>query len=309
MKNQPRPDDPQIKAFLDALQHQRQASPHTLSSYRRHLAAAVATLGDDFCGWKQLTAKQVQYLVIVWHREGLSPRAIAARLSALRSFYRYLVRHGQCSDNPALGVRPPKQGKRLPAQIDAETLNHFINSIPQEQPLEARDRAIVELFYSSGLRLAELVALNAEDWPQEGDLLGVLGKGRKERLVPVGSQARSAMSAWLKWRSAWCEARQGPLFVSRQGKRLSARSVQARLKYWAQRLGLPQHLHPHKLRHSFATHLLEASGDLRGIQELLGHASLATTQIYTQVDFAHLSRVYDSAHPRAHNQRKTRDED
>ena len=289
-----------VDRFLAHMRDIRRASVHSLTSYQRTLTATAKLLAEqDIMNWRDVSSHHIRSFVIRWHRQGLQPASIAQRLSALRSFYRFLLRHGAVSHNPVQDVRAPKRAKRLPADLDAETLVHFLNRIPQDDPYSARDRAILEIFYGSGLRLSELAQLNVDDWPQFGDLLRVTGKGNKVRLVPVTDLAHQAVDTWLEFRRFWAKG-DPAMFISRNGSRLHVRTIQRRLVYWAQKLALPDHLHPHKLRHSFATHLLENSGDLRAVQELLGHANLATTQIYTQVDFSHLAKVYDRAHPRAH---------
>ena len=200
--------------------------------------------------------------------------------------------------NPAEGVRAPKVRRHLPHTLDADQLGRLLE-LPGEDPLDHRDRAIMELFYSSGLRLAELVALDVRDVQAGDDVLEVVGKGHKSRRVPIGRFARAAIERWLAARGTLAKARETALFVSRRGTRISARAVQERLRRRAIEQGVPQHVHPHLLRHSFASHLLESSGDLRAVQELLGHADIGTTQIYTHLDFQHLAQVYDQAHPRA----------
>jgi integrase/recombinase XerC len=236
------------------------------------------------------------------HASGLDPRSVQRRLSAVRGFFNYLVREGVVAHNPALDVRAPKAAKRLPATLDVDQLNQLLD-IPPENALAVRDRAIMELFYSSGLRLAELVGLDITHLDLADRTVRVLGKGAKTRIVPVGRKACEAIRAWLKERSGIAAIEETALFTGQNGTRLKHRAIQLRIAYWARRKGLPAHVYPHLFRHSFATHLLESSKDLRGVQELLGHADISTTQIYTHLDFAHLARTYDASHPRA--KRKT----
>ncbi len=249
---------------------------------------------------------QIRDWVSALHRRGLSGRSLQRKLSSLRRFYHYLLREGLVKANPVSDVLAPRSPRRLPDVLAAEQLDYLL-STPAENPLEIRDCAILELFYSSGLRLAELAGLDIQHLDLDQGLeqgfgqgsVRVLGKGNKQRDVPVGRMAVKALEAWLVVRSDFCDVTENALFVSQQRRRMSHRSVQARLKYWQAKQGLSQKLHPHKLRHSFASHLLESSGDLRGVQELLGHANISTTQIYTHLDFQHLAAVYDKAHPRA----------
>lgn len=291
--------------YLRYLADQRNYSVHTISNYKRQLEATANIFWDDNNGnnedWAKITIAEMQYQVARWHSGGLSPRSIATRLSALRGFYNFLINNKRVKINPAKSILSPKVEKRLPRQIDAETLTGFLEQIPQNEVLPARDRAIMELFYTSGMRLAELVSLNVEQIPEISELLRVKGKGNKERDLPVGNKARDAINIWLSFRPGLIKnPTEKALFISKLGTRLAPRSIQQRLNFWAKKIHLPVQLHPHKLRHSCATHLLENSQNLRAVQELLGHASLTTTQVYTHVDFSHLAKVYDKAHPRAH---------
>ncbi len=298
--------EPWITAYIDFLRIERGYSSHTLTNYQRQLIATKDLLWQsEAAQWKQLLPAEVQFLVARWHQSGLSASSINTRLSALRGFYNFLIKNKWVDINPAKSINAPRLKKRLPKQIDAETLADFLQKIPQNEALSSRDRAIMELFYSSGLRLAELASLNVNQLPDQESLLKVMGKGSKERYVPIGKQAQKALTIWLRFRYQLDKLsdQEPALFLSKQGARLSKRSIQARLAFWAKKLTLPSHFHPHVLRHSCATHLLENSQNLRAVQELLGHASLATTQIYTHVDFSHLAKIYDAAHPRA--QQKT----
>ncbi len=242
-------------------------------------------------------------LIAKWHRNGLSPRSIHQRLSSLRGLYNFLIREKQAESNPLSGLRAPKMGRKLPRDIDIDEIFKLLDGMPSSTPLEIRDRAILELFYSSGLRLAELAGLDLFHIDFSDYSLQVLGKGNKSRHTPIGKKALAAIRLWLQARALIAKPEETAVFVSQQGNRLSHRAIQQRLKLWGKRLGLSTPVHPHKLRHSFATHMLEASGDLRAVQEMLGHADLSTTQIYTHLDFQHLANVYDSAHPRARNKK------
>lgn len=297
------PESDWIGRFLQHLATERRTSTHTVSSYRRDLGyfqsfCAAQALAD----WARVDSQHVRVFAASEHRRGQSPRTIQRRLSAVRTFFHFLAREGVCRGNPGVDVQAPKAPRRLPKTVDVDQMAQLLDTAVDES-LEVRDKAIVELLYSSGLRLAELIGLDLVDLDLSDRTVRVLGKGRKERIVPVGSQARNAVRAWLKVRGEFASADQRALFVGRNGERLSPRSVQARVQRWAQARGAGIHLHPHLFRHSFATHLLESSHDLRGVQELLGHANLGTTQIYTHLDFQHLAKVYDAAHPRAKRRR------
>jgi integrase/recombinase XerC len=307
-----------LDRFLRHLSHERQVSPHTRDAYSRDIGALVAySLAQGIGAVDAFTEAQIRDFVAESHQGGLSPRSLARRLSAVRSFWRWLQREGLARRNPAAEVRPPKAGRRLPATLDVDRMNRLlatpapadeVRAAPEDPALAVRDLAIMELFYSSGLRLAELVGLDLGDIDFNEQLVRVLGKGRKQRIVPVGGPARRAVLAWLQLRTGFLpggiEGATRPLFIGRGGKRLTPRAVQLRVVAWAKRQGLDVNVHPHLFRHSFATHLLESSGDLRAVQELLGHANLSTTQVYTHVDFQHLARVYETAHPRAQRRKQ-----
>ncbi len=295
-------------SFLRHLADERRVSPHTLSNYRRDLARIAARLGDESQirseggtrgPWEALDHHRVRAYLAWRHRCGTSAKTLQRELAALRSLYRYLMREGIVDHNPAQGVRPPKAQRRLPATLEADQLSALLDAT-DEDPLAIRDKAMIELFYSSGLRLAELVSLDLGDIDRDDGSLEVTGKGAKTRRVPVGGMALAAIDRWLAVRGTLAGADGKALFVSRRGRRIHPRTVQQRLRRWALAQGAGRNLHPHLLRHSFASHLLESSGDLRAVQELLGHANIATTQIYTHLDFQHLAEVYDKAHPRAH---------
>ena len=269
-------------------------SPHTLDAYRRDLAALSGWVEGQGVGLVDVRAEQLRAFVAAEHRRGLSAKSLQRRLSACRSFYAWLLRHGRIAASPAAAIRAPKAPRKLPQVLDPDEVKVLVE-VPTDAPLGLRDRALLELFYSSGLRLSELCALHWRDLDFDGGLVTVLGKGGKQRSVPMGSFARAALAAWQASTGA---GRESPVFPGRNGP-ISPRAVQYRLRQLAQRQGLFKRVHPHLLRHSFASHILESSGDLRGVQELLGHADIATTQIYTHLDFQHLAKVYDAAHPRA----------
>jgi integrase/recombinase XerC len=289
----------ELAAFLTRLATERRLSPHTVSAYRHDLQALL-----EFCereGIDKLTALDsfaVRRFAAESHRKGLGARSVARRLSAVRTFLNYLIETGKLKSNAGVHVQAPKAPRRLPATLDADQVASLL-AISGDDPLTLRDRAILELFYSSGLRLGELVGLNLGDVDAADRTVRVLGKGSKTRVVPVGKHALAALRDWLAVRSELARPGELALFVGRRGARISPRMVQKHVNDWARKQGAPTRVHPHMLRHSFATHVLESSGNLRAVQELLGHASLSTTQIYTHLDFQHLAQVYDQAHPRA----------
>jgi integrase/recombinase XerC len=302
-----------LTRFRRYLCSERRLSAHTDVSYARDLNALVRFC-DAFglADWGELDSQHVRTFAAHSHAGGLGPRSIQRRLSAVRSFYEFLLRERSAEAasgrrarraervqvNPALEVRAPKAARRLPHTLDADQMARLLE-IPAGGALPARDRALMELLYSSGLRLAELVSLDQADIDLKDRTVRVLGKGRKSRIVPVGRLALAALRAWLRERAPLAAANEAALFVGRGGRRLGPRAIQSRINYWAKRQGLGVRVHPHLFRHSFASHLLESGGELRGVQELLGHADISTTQIYTHLDFQHLARIYDAAHPRA----------
>jgi integrase/recombinase XerC len=291
-----------VQAFSRHIGSERRLSPHTLSNYNRDLEQAAAALQQrGVSHWSAVTQHDVRALVALWHRGGKGGSSIQRMLSSLRTFFHFLLREGLATDNPAEGVRAPKSAKRLPKTLDQEQVGHLLDGAgDSEDPLTHRDQAMMELIYSSGLRLAELVSLDVDTIDFRDGEMTVIGKGSKARVLPVGAPAIHAVQLWLRSRALLVkDPQEKALFVNIHGHRVSTRTVQQRLAKAAQTRGLEQHLHPHMLRHSFATHMLEASGDLRAVQELLGHANLSTTQVYTHLDFQHLSSVYDGAHPRA----------
>ncbi|MDX1557435.1 MAG: tyrosine recombinase XerC, partial [Marinobacter sp.] len=285
--------------FIRHLASEKRHSPRTCESYQRDLLRLASWLSQSgIAAWQRVGNHDLRRYVATLSREGLSGRSIARHLSATRRFYQFLLREKLASDNPALDIRAPKSGRRLPRVADVDQLNHLLDGQPDD-PLEVRDLCMFELMYSSGLRLAELAGLDLDAVDLRGGEVRVLGKGGKERLLPVGQKAVAAIQAWLPLRAALANDGETALFVSQRGERLSHRSIQARMSRWGISRGADQKLHPHLLRHSFASHMLESSGDLRAVQELLGHADIATTQVYTHLDFQHLARVYDQSHPRA----------
>jgi integrase/recombinase XerC len=288
-----------LQAFLTYLRVERRYSPATLASYQRSLSGHAEILDEmAIAGWRLAAPVDLRQLMMRLNRNGLAASSLANKLSALKSFYEYLLRQSLIPANPARGLSAPKRGRPLPKNLDVDAVSHLLG-VNDDSLLAIRDVAMMELFYASGLRLSELVALNSQSIDLNEGLVRVVGKGSKERVVPVGQKAIEALNAWLKVRGELCPEGEMALFLSKQRRRLSARSVQQRIHFWAKQQQLGQPVHPHKLRHSFATHVLEGSGDLRAVQELLGHADLSTTQVYTHLDFQHLSQVYDAAHPRA----------
>ncbi len=285
--------------YLAHLRTERRLSPHTESAYRRDLEALVAYCdAEKIAGWKQLDNFHIRTFAAREHRDGLGPRSVQRRLSALRGFFNYLIREGVVDANPAADIRAPKAPRRLPKTLDVDQVASLL-AHPATSPLQRRDHAMLELLYSSGLRLAELAGLDVADLDLADRTVRVLGKGSKTRILPVGRQAVAALRQWLGDRAALAKSGVAALFVGQNGQRLGVRAIQRRIGLWAAETGMGVPVHPHLLRHSFATHLLESSRDLRGVQELLGHADISTTQVYTHLDFQHLARVYDEAHPRA----------
>ncbi len=287
----------QVDAYLDYLLSQRRASAHTLTNYRRELMR-LAALAEGAAP-EDISAPRIRGFAGKLHAGGLAPRSVARALSAWRGFFRWRVRHHGAAINPVEGIRPPKAPRPLPKSLGPDALAALLDA-PADDPLEIRDRAMFELLYSSGLRLAELLSLNVDE---RLDLAAgeatVTGKRGKTRVVPIGRAALDAIAAWLPVRELLAATDEPALFVTRSGRRLSQGAVRSRLDLWARRHGDGTHVHPHMLRHSFASHVLQSSGDLRAVQEMLGHASIQSTQVYTHLDFQHLAKVYDQAHPRA----------
>ncbi|NOQ80591.1 MAG: tyrosine recombinase XerC [Gammaproteobacteria bacterium] len=288
-----------VAAFIHYLKVERQLSANTLSSYQRDLTQAIEYFTEQgIDSWLSITSHQYRAYVARQHRKNLSGKTIQRQLSSLRRLYEYLIKEQLISHNPLKGVSAPKTGRKLPKAPDIEQLEQLLHNTDNDT-LHIRDCAMFELLYSSGLRLSELTGIDGIDLKLSDQQLRVLGKGSKERDVPIGKKAVQALQKWLTVRANLAKADEQALFVSRFGTRITQRGVQQRLEKMAIEQGLPVHLHPHMLRHAFASHLLESSGDLRAVQELLGHADISTTQIYTHLDFQHLAEVYDKAHPRA----------
>jgi integrase/recombinase XerC len=282
------------REYLEALKHQRRLSPATLRNYAR---ALDWLLKETNCP-ESLEPAQVRRFIAMLHAKGASPRTLALTLSAWRGYFRWLARHRGLRANPVLGIRAPKAARPLPKALSVEAAQRLLDSPEVNEPLLVQDQAMFELLYSSGLRVGELVALDMSDEPEKGEVT-VTGKGSKTRTVPVGAKARDALKRWLPLRDRIAVPGDKALFVGARGKRISPSGVWQRLTRWARRRGLAEHVHPHMLRHSFASHLLQSSQDLRAVQEMLGHASISTTQVYTHLDFQALAKIYDAAHPRA----------
>ena len=300
-----------LDRYLNQLVQQRHLSSHTHAAYRRDLNTLVAFCDQQkLSDWPALNAHAVRAFAASCHRQGLGGKSIQRRLSAVRGLFEYLLREGRVGHNPAQDIRAPKSERKLPTVLDVDQMERLLDAevfdASAHDALAVRDRALMELLYSSGLRLAELTGLDLPALDLAGGLVTVTGKGRKTRLVPVGRKAQAALQTWLASRADLLPpgSAEMAVFLSRNGLRLSPRAVQLRLDVWARRQGLDGRVHPHRLRHSFASHMLESSGDLRAVQELLGHADISTTQIYTHLDFQRLAEVYDRAHPRAKRRSK-----
>jgi len=290
--------------FLQRLRTERQLSPHTVKAYQRDL-----TCLHEYCEknsiecWKDLRVHNMRRYAAVSFSGGLSPRTIQRRLSGARSFMDWLIREGHLKSNPVVEINAPKAPRRLPDTLDPEQMETLLN-VPGDSRTAIRDKAIMELLYSSGLRLAELVNLDLGDINLDDATVRVTGKGNKQRIIPVGRFAREAVTEWLKVRVQGADQEEKAVFVGRRGARISPRTVQAMVRRRAVAAGLPKRVYPHLFRHTFATHMLESSSDLRAVQEMLGHADISTTQVYTHLDFQHLAQIYDKAHPRAQRQPK-----
>jgi len=290
-----------VDEYLCVLVEQKHYSEQTHKSYQQQLNILLEFLNfQSINDWQQIKPIHIRQLSAKQHRLGKSSKSIALLLSASRSFFQFLILNNIISINPAKNIRPPKGESKLPKTMDVDQVNLLLDNIDISTSIGLRDKAIAELFYSSGLRLSELVDCNLNDLDVQTRMARVTGKGSKTRIVPVGRKALQAIEAWLKIRSDWLKGVElDALFITKQKKRLSNRSVQKRLEVWGKRIGLNASLHPHKFRHSCATHILESSGDIRAVQELLGHADISTTQVYTHLDFQKLAEVYDRSHPRA----------
>ena len=288
-----------LEQFIDYLKLERGLSERTVEAYQRDLLQLQRELErQDITDLDRVSEHTIRALIARRHRQGQGSRSLQRLLSAIRSFYRWLMKEGLAEHNPAVSVKAPKASRKLPVTLDADAITRLLE-IKEKSPLALRDRAIMELFYSSGLRLSELAGLHWTELDFTSGLVTVTGKGNKTRMVPLGSYAASALLEWRKVRGEFAPIEEPHVFVSNRGNPISTRTIQVRIKYWARRQGLPQQVYPHLLRHSFASHMLESSGDLRAVQELLGHADISTTQVYTHLDFQHLASVYDKAHPRA----------
>jgi integrase/recombinase XerC len=295
-KTPPGGEAPRLAGFLSHLAHERRLSPLTVESYQRDVAALLELAGST--PLDQLSIHHIRRFVAQLHGRGLGGKSLARRLSAWRTFYRYLARDHGFSVNPCDGLKAPKSDKKLPDALSPDAAARLMR-VDEDSIVALRDQAMLELFYSSGLRLGELVGLQVQDVDFDNQEVRVTGKGSKTRVVPVGAFAVQALQAWLAVRAQHAAPESNALFVNRRGRPISPRTVQARVDHWAKKLGLGQHVHPHMLRHSFASHVLQSSGDLRAVQEMLGHANISTTQVYTHLDWQHLAKVYDAAHPRA----------
>lgn len=288
-----------LDLFLAFARNEKHYSDATLDAYQRHLVTSAHYFSQFVNSWQAIEVENIKGLLAKLKSRNLSARTINLHLSCLRSFYKFLIRKGLAKANPVELVKGPKFTKPLPKNLDVDQVNQLLEIVP-EDTLAVRDKAMMELMYSSGLRLSELASLNLNDKQAIfNGLLTVIGKGSKERVIPVGRKAISAVKEWLKVRAEFANADEMALFTSKQKRRLSIRQIRARMKKWGIEQGLSANVHPHKLRHSFASHILESSGDLRAVQELLGHSNLSTTQVYTHLDFQHLAKVYDNTHPRA----------
>lgn len=289
----------QLTDFLNYLEIEKRVSLHTLNSYQRDLKQFIQFCKtQNFEHWSLLQPNDIRHHIANRHRAGLSGTSLQRELSAIRSFYNYLLKYKSVTFNPAQYVKAPKTIRKLPKTLDVDQVTGLLDA-GADSVLEVQDLAMFELFYSSGLRLSELVDLNLPDLDLKDKSLRVQsGKGGKARILPIGNKAVVAIENWLKHRQPNSE-KEFAVFLSKKGSRISQRAVQLRLEEWCIKKGIPQHVHPHMLRHSFASHLLQSSQDLRAVQELLGHSNIATTQIYTHLDFEHLAKVYDNAHPRA----------
>jgi integrase/recombinase XerC len=290
------PSQTAIASYLAHLRNERRLSPHTLEAYRRDSALLQSLAGGRPI--EDASTADIRRFVATLHGRGLSPRSLARVLSSWRGLYGWLAKGGAVPSNPCKGVRAPRAAKRLPQTLSPDEAVALV-SMDDPSPLGRRDRALFELAYSSGLRVSELTGLDVAAIDAATGEARVLGKGAKTRIVPVGREALAAIERWLPERAKLARPGEAALFVGRSGRRIAPREVQRRIKRWAAAAGLAVDVHPHMLRHSFASHVLQSSGDLRAVQEMLGHASIASTQVYTHLDFQHLAKVYDAAHPRA----------
>ena len=287
-----------LTSYLNHLAFERGLSKLTQTNYKRDIEILLAHFQSQVISLPDANPQHIRQLIAQLHGQGLGGKSIARMLSSWRGFFDYLVKQHNFSGNPCIGMRAPKSAKTLPQALSADQAVKLVD-VKEDDLLSLRDHAILELFYSSGLRLAELVGLNIDQLDLVSGTITVTGKGNKTRIVPVGSHAVSAIQTWIIARNVIANTESLALFITKQGKRITPRAVQYRLKQWAIKQGINSDVHPHMLRHSFATHVLQSSGDLRAVQEMLGHANISTTQVYTHLDFQHLAKVYDQAHPRA----------
>lgn len=286
--------------FFKELEIEKRASIHTIKNYRRDIEQLSAfCLDKDIGNWRDVQQNHIRSHIAGRHRQGIGGKSLQRELSAIRSFYKFLLKKNITACNPAQHIKAPKQARKLPKTLDVDQVTGLMEA-GTSSALEIRDVAMFELFYSSGLRLSELMALNLVDLDLPANALVVRsGKGGKSRILPIGAKAVKAIENWLQLRPKTAAVTESAVFVSARGARLGQRGIQQRLTRWCQKKGITEHIHPHMLRHSFASHLLESSQDLRAVQELLGHSNISTTQIYTHLDFQHLAEIYDKAHPRA----------
>lgn len=288
-----------LDKYLAHVRYEKNLSAKTLENYTRQLVFITQYLAENGIErWKEVTVSQVRGVLVQGKKQQLSPASLALRLSCFRNFLQFLVNEGQLNANPAVSVSAPKQHRPLPKNLDVEQM-HQLLEFNDTDPLAIRDKAMMELMYSCGLRLSELASLTVEQVNRGEKMLSILGKGNKERMVPIGKMARDAIAQWLRVRGDFVVDNEQALFLSKQKRPITTRQIAKRMKLWGQKQFLADDVHPHKLRHSFASHMLESSQDLRAVQELLGHANLSTTQIYTHLDFQHLAKVYDKSHPRS----------
>ncbi len=294
-----------LTGFLDQLKYEKRASLHTVANYRRDIEGLARYCQEkEILNWCDLKQNDIRAHIAARHRKGMGSKSLQRELSAIRSFYTFMLKNGLTESNPAQHIKAPKQARKLPKVLDVDQINGLLEA-GTSSPLEIRDLAMFELFYSSGLRLSELRALNVNDLDlHDRSLIVLSGKGGKSRVLPIGSKAVQAINNWLQERAKNTTIADNALFVTTKGKRLAQRSIELRLEQWCKKKGIQEHVHPHMLRHSFASHLLESSQDLRAVQELLGHSNIGTTQIYTHLDFQHLAKIYDESHPRAKKKRQ-----
>ena len=296
-----------VHTYLDYLAHNKRYSPHTINAYKRDINRLLSTLNSlDYSSWQEVQADTIRAAMVSAKQDDLSAKSIQRILSSWRSFFTYLLKQSLVAKNPVEGISAPKSARRLPKALDPDQIGQLLNSkVESDNALAIRDLAMIELTYSCGLRLGELASLNIFDIDMADASLIITGKGNKTRQLPIGGPALSAISLWLEQRSQLKCLDANALFINNRGQRMGVRGIQMRMSAMAASHG--QHLHPHMLRHSFASHLLQSSGDLRAVQELLGHSNISTTQVYTHLDFQHLAKVYDQAHPRAQSKKMTKE--